>query len=189
MKKNTKKISYIKLFFEMLTISAFTFGGGFIIISMMKKRFCEELEWVEEGEVLDMVAIAQSTPGALAVNSAIIFGYRIAGLNGALISTIATIIPPIIIISIVSLIYDTFITNQFVRFALQAMRAGVAAVIIDVVFDLGKNVVYSNSYINIFLMVFAFISVFFFNISAITIIILFIILGTAKYFLTKEGIL
>ena len=71
-----KKISYGKLFIEMLKISTFTFGGGFVIIGMMQKKFCDELHWVSDEEVLDMTAIAQSAPGALAVNSAIIFGYR-----------------------------------------------------------------------------------------------------------------
>lgn len=71
-----KKFSYRKLFLEMIEISTFTFGGGFVIIGMMQKKFCDELHWGSEEEVLDKTAIAQSSPGALAVNSAIIFGYR-----------------------------------------------------------------------------------------------------------------
>lgn len=67
----------------MLQISTFTFGGGFVIIGMMRKKFCDELHYVTDDEVLDMTAIAQSSPGALAINSAIIFGYRIKGIKGA----------------------------------------------------------------------------------------------------------
>ena len=78
----------------MLQISTFTFGGGFVIIVMMRKKFCDELHYVTE--VLDMTAIAQSSPGALAVNSAIIFGYCIKGIKGACISALATVIPPIL---------------------------------------------------------------------------------------------
>ena len=78
----------------MLQISTFTFGGGFVIIVMMRKKFCDELHYVTE--VLDMTAIAQSSPGALAVNSAIIFCYRIKGIKGACISALATVIPPIL---------------------------------------------------------------------------------------------
>ena len=116
-------------------ISAFTFGGGFVIIGMMKKKFCEQLHWVSEEEVLDMTAIAQSAPGALAVNSAVIFGYRIKGLRGALISVLATILPPLVIISVIAMVYDAFASNVVVQTALQVMRAGVAAVITDVVID------------------------------------------------------
>ena len=74
---NKEKNIYWTLFWSMLQISAFTFGGGFVIIGMMRKKFCDELHYVTDDEVLDMTAIAQSSPGALAVNSAIIFGYRI----------------------------------------------------------------------------------------------------------------
>lgn len=79
----------------MLQISTFTFGGGFVIIVMMRKKFCDELHYVTE--VLDMTAIAQSSPGALAVNSAIIFCYRIKGIKGACISALATVIPPLLL--------------------------------------------------------------------------------------------
>ena len=99
--ESKQKISLVRLFFEMMKISAFTFGGGFVIIGMMRKKFCDELHWVTDEEVLDMTTIAQSAPGALAVNSAVIFGYRMAGVPGALISTLGTVIPPITIISIV----------------------------------------------------------------------------------------
>lgn len=183
-----KKFSYFSLFTSMMAISAFTFGGGFVIIGMMQKKFCEELHWVSEEEVLDMTAIAQSAPGALAVNSAIIFGYRIAGIRGAFISTLATIIPPIIIISVVTMIYDTFRTNQIVQIALQVMRAGVAAIITDVVIDLSKKIIDTKDMINIILMIVAFIASWFFKVSSIMIILIFIALGIAMNFLHKEEV-
>ena len=133
---NKEKNIYWTLFLSMLQISVFTFGGGFVIIGMMRKTFCDELHYVTDDEVLDMTAIAQSSPGALAVNSAIIFGYRIKGLKGACISALATVIPPIVIISVISLCYEAFSTNYYIQIALQVMRAGVDAVILDVVVDL-----------------------------------------------------
>lgn len=172
-----KKVSLFRLFISMMTISAFTFGGGFVIIGMMRKKFCDELHWVSEDEVLDMTAIAQSAPGALAVNSAIIFGYRMAGIAGALISVLGTIIPPIIIISVVCMIYDAFASNRIVQIALQVMRAGVAAIIVDTVIDLAGNVISSKDIFNILLMVTAFIASWFFKVSAITIILICIALG------------
>lgn len=188
MSETRKNISLVKLFFTMMTISAFTFGGGFVIIGMMRKKFCEELHWVTDDEVLDMTAIAQSAPGALAVNSAIIFGYRMAGLKGALISVLGTVIPPIVIISIICMIYDEFASNVIVQTALQVMRAGVAAIICDVVIDLAKNVIDSKNTLNIILMVAAFIASWFFKVSAITIILIFIAFGLAMSFMnrTKE---
>lgn len=188
MSETRKNISLVKLFFTMMTISAFTFGGGFVIIGMMRRKFCEELHWVTDDEVLDMTAIAQSAPGALAVNSAIIFGYRMAGLKGALISVLGTVIPPIVIISIICMIYEAFASNVIVQTALQVMRAGVAAIICDVVIDLAKNVIDSKNTLNIILMVAAFIASWFFKVSAITIILIFIALGLAMSLVnrTKE---
>lgn len=176
----------VKMFFSMMMISAFTFGGGFVIIGMMRKKFCDELHWVSDEEVLDMTAIAQSAPGALAVNSAVIFGYRIAGVMGALLSVLATVIPPIVIISIVCMIYDAFSTNAIVQTALQVMRAGVAAIIVDVVIDLASNVVKTKNILNILLMIGAFIAAWFFKVSSIVIILLFIALGLGMSMLDRK---
>lgn len=185
--ESKQKISLVRLFFEMMKISAFTFGGGFVIIGMMRKKFCDELHWVTDEEVLDMTAIAQSAPGALAVNSAVIFGYRMAGVPGALISTLGTVIPPITIISIVCLIYDAFSTNVIVQTALRVMRAGVGAIIADVTIDLGMNVFKSGNALNIVLMFAAFVASWFFKVSAIKIILIFIALGLAMNFLRKKN--
>lgn len=183
--ENKNKI-YWTLFIRMLTISAFTFGGGFVIISMMRKIFCDKLHWVSDEEVLDMTAIAQSAPGPLAVNSAVIFGYRIKGIKGALVSVLGTIIPPIVIISCIALIYNAFSTNPIVKMALQVMRAGVAAVIVDVVIDLAKGVVEKKDIFNIILMLSAFIASWHYKVSAITMILLCIVLGLARTFAGKE---
>lgn len=184
---NKTEIKLSTLFFDMLMISTFTFGGGFVIIGMMKKKFCEERHWVTEDEVLDMTAIAQSAPGALAVNSAIIFGYRIAGIKGALISVLATIIPPLVIISIITMIYDAFSTNVIVQTALRVMRAGVAAIIADVTIGLAGKVIKTGNILNIILMAAAFIASWYFSVSSITIILLFIALGIAMNFFRTKG--
>ncbi len=181
-----KKISLVKLFFSMMAISAFTFGGGFVIIGMMRKKFCDELHWVTDDEVLDMTAIAQSAPGALAVNSAVIFGYRMAGIPGALLSVLATVIPPIVIISVVCMIYDAFSTNVIIQTALRVMRAGVAAIILDAVIDLAGGVIKTKNVLNIVLMIAAFIASWYFKVSSIVIILLFIALGIAMALLNKK---
>lgn len=81
-KTNSEKKPLLKLFFTMLYISTFTFGGGFVIVTLMKKKFVDEYKWIDDDEMLDLTAIAQSSPGAIAVNAAILVGYKIGGLLG-----------------------------------------------------------------------------------------------------------
>ena len=132
------------LFKSMFVLSSCTFGGGFVIVSLMKKKFVEELQWLDEDEMLDVTAITQSAPGPLPVNASVIIGYRMAGILGSLSAVFGTILPPMIILSIISLFYNQFRTNKYIAVALQVMRAGVAAVIFDVVINLAKNFIYRN---------------------------------------------
>src|SRR5574344_2681098 len=106
----------------------------------MRKRFVEELHWIEEEEMVDLTVIAQSSPGAIAVNAAILVGYRAGGLLGALVSVVGTVLPPLIIISIISMFYQAFRDNAFVNMAMAGMLCGVAAVIFDVVINMAKNI-------------------------------------------------
>ncbi|MBR3150927.1 MAG: chromate transporter [Erysipelotrichaceae bacterium] len=168
---------YISLFIKMLTISAFTFGGGFVIISMMRRTFAQKLKWLDDQEVLDMTAIAQSAPGALGVNSAIIFGYRIAGIPGVAISLTATVIPPLVILSVLAFFYKQFIGNPVAQTVMQVLRAGVAAVIVDVVIDLASNVIKSKDVLNLVLMIAAFLALAVFKISSLAIILIALLIG------------
>ena len=138
--KETKGTVLKKLFFSTLYISAFTFGGGFVIITFMKRKFVDELHWIDMTEMLDLTALAQSSPGAIAVNAAILVGWRVAGLMGMLIAVLGTILPPMLILSVISLCYQAFASNLYVALILKGMQAGVAAVILDVVCGLGSNV-------------------------------------------------
>lgn len=185
MKKSNLKI-YWKLFISNLMLSAFTFGGGFVIISLMKKKFVEQFRWVEEEEMLDLAAIAQSAPGALAVNASIIIGYRIKKFWGAIVSVIGTSIPPLIIISLISIFYNQFRYNEIVSIALLVMRAGVAAVLFDVIISLAQNIIKTRSIFYITLMIVTFIAAVFFGVSSINIIISCIIIGVIAVFLTEK---
>lgn len=129
---------YRKLFFSTFKLSACTFGGGFVIIPLMRKKFVEELGWIEEDEMLDLTAIAQSSPGAIAVNASILVGYHVAGLPGAMLTVLGTILPPLITISIISMFYQAFRDNAIVNMAMAGMLCGVAAVICDVVINMAK---------------------------------------------------
>lgn len=169
MKKDYSKLWI--LFKSMFMLSACTFGGGFVIVSLMKKKYVEELQWLEEDEMLDVTAITQSAPGPLPVNASVIIGYRLAGVVGSLVAILGTILPPMLIISIISLFYEQFRTNPYISTALQVMRAGVAAVIFDVVFNLAKNVVNTKRALYIGMMVVAFIATYLLDISAMFVIL------------------
>lgn len=160
-----------QLFLSCFYISAFTFGGGFVIITFMKRKFVDEKGWINEQEMLDLTALAQSAPGAIAVNAAVLVGWRIGGFLGMLTAVVGTILPPLLIISVVSLFYTAFAANRYVALVLDGMQAGVAAVILDVVCNLGKNVVKSRSVVKIGLMAAAFTATFFFKINVIYIIL------------------
>ena len=95
---NTSEIRFTLTFY----LSAVTFGGGFVIIPLMKKKFSDDLKWIEKDELLNLVAIAQSAPGSVAVNSSILIGYRVCGVLGALITILGTVLPPLIILSTIS---------------------------------------------------------------------------------------
>lgn len=159
------------LFKSMFVLSACTFGGGFVIVSLMKKKFVEELGWLEEDEMLDITAITQSSPGPLPVNASVIIGYRMAGIVGSLTAILGTIIPPMLIISLISLFYTQFRTNPYIAIALQVMRAGVAAVILDVVWNLTANVCKTRRVLYIGMMITSFIAVCLFKVNAMMIIL------------------
>ena len=100
------------LFFQVLRIGAFTFGGGYVIVTLMKTKFVDQYHWIDEEEMLDMVAVAQSGPGAMAINTSILVGYQVGGIPGAAVSLLGTILPPLLIIMVISFFYTAFKTNQ-----------------------------------------------------------------------------
>ena len=161
-----------QLFITMFSLSSCTFGGGFVIVSLMKKKVVEERGWLDEDEMLDITAIAQSSPGPIPVNASVILGYRLQGIIGSLVAVGGTILPPMILLSLIAVFYDWFRQNAVINTALTVMRAGVAAVICDVVINLAKNVLGTKKPLYIALMVITFILGYFLNISA-----MFIILG------------
>ena len=175
-----KKKVLKKLFFSTLYLSAFTFGGGYVIVTLMKEKFVDQLHWIEEDEMLDLIAIAQSAPGAIAVNGAIVVGYKLAGLLGALTAILATIIPPFVIISVISYFYELFRDNFVVSTLLSGMQAGVAAVIGSVVWDRGGGVLKQKSALSVDIMLLAFIAVCIYRVNVIIVILVCIALGILR---------
>ena len=162
---------YKKLFTSTFYLSAFTFGGGYVIVPLMRKQFVEKLQWIEEAEMMDMIAIAQSSPGALAVNASVIIGYRCGGILGAMITVLGTILPPLCILSLISFAYDYFISVKWIQVLLFGMQAGVAAVICDVVLKMSKEIYQQHQRLYLVLMVYAFIANVVFDIHLLIIII------------------
>ena len=153
------KIDYkvlFQLFRSTFSLSAFTFGGGYVIVPLMQKKF---------------VAIAQSSPGAIAINASIIIGYRIQGVVGAIVSVFGTVLPPFLVISIITLCYDWFIQVEAIQTILFGMQAGVCAVICDVVYKMAKDIVSQGEAIYIVLMLVAFLLSVVFNVHLLLIIL------------------
>ena len=177
---SNKKQVYLKLFTSTFYLSTFTFGGGFVIIPLMKKKFVDDLHWIEEEEMLNLTAIAQSSPGAVAVNASILLGYQVAGILGALVSILGTVLPPLIILSIISLFYTAFRNNIVVNSVLKGMQSGVAAVICDVVINMGGSISKSKDFISILVMILAFIATYIFKINVMYIILICGTIGALK---------
>jgi chromate transporter len=184
LKKNSKL--YLKLFMSTFYLSAFTFGGGYVIVPLMKKKFVDHYHWIDEKEMLDLIAISQSSPGAIAVNASILIGYRLAGVLGSLVTILGTVLPPLIILSVISLFYAAFRDNVIVNALLKGMQAGVAAVIIDVVITMGNGIVKEKNTLSIIVMITAFIAAFIFKVNVIFIILACGLLGfSLTYFKGK----
>ena len=167
-KVNCKKL--LTLFLSVLQLSACTFGGGFVIVPLMRKRFVQELGWIEEQEMLDLTAIAQSSPGAIAVNASIVVGYRVAGFLGAAVAVLGTVLPPLVIISVISVFYKAFRDNAVVDLVMSGMLCGVAAVIFDVVIDMAKTIFRQKRILPVLVLAGAFVAGWFFSVNILLII-------------------
>ncbi|MGI5856003.1 MAG: chromate transporter [Candidatus Merdivicinus sp.] len=184
MKRDAK--FYWTLFRSTFSLSAFTVGGGFVIVPLMKKRFVDDLGWIDENEMLDIAAIAQSTPGAIAVNASILVGYRLAGLIGAMVTILGTILPPLILLSVISVFYQVFRDNIFFTGLMTGMRAGVAAVIVDVVMKMSLDVVRGRDPVAIVTMAAAFAAACLFDVNVIWIILTSGVIGFVNYLWKKR---
>ena len=185
-KMKEKRRLLLELFTSTLYLSAFTFGGGYVIVSLLKERFVDQLHYIDEKEMLDLVAIAQSAPGAIAVNGAIVLGYKMAGILGIIVCVIGTIIPPIIIISVVAYFYKIFITNKIISAMLLGMRSGIGAIIVSVVYDMALSVMDEHKERNIVIMLSAFILNYFLNVNIMCLVLGCILLALVELFIRRE---
>lgn len=127
---NKEKCSLAELFFTFMKIGAFTFGGGYAMIPLIQRETSEKRGWIEKDEILEMVAVSESTPGPIAVNMATFVGYRLRGVAGALAATLGEVIPSFAIIAALSLVMQRFGELKAVKYAFMGIRAGVLALIV-----------------------------------------------------------
>lgn len=182
----TKRARLKTLFFSTLYLSTFTFGGGYVIISLLKKKFVDELKWINNEEMLDYVAIAQSAPGPIAVNGAIVIGYKVCGLWGIFFAVLGAVIPPFVILTVISAFYSIFKSNQYIQAVLFGMKSGVSAVIVSVVWDMAAGVVRSKDALLIAIMVISFILNYYFNVNVVLIILGTLAIGIARSLITRR---
>ncbi len=124
---------YLKLFFSTFTLSALTVGGGYVIVPLMRQRFVEEYRWIDEEEMIDITAVAQSAPGPIAVNTSLLVGYRMAGLRGAAVTILGTVLPPLLLLTAIAFFYTQFRESRWIDAILRGIRSAVAAVMVDAV--------------------------------------------------------
>ena len=138
-KKNKKKMLW-KIFISTLYLSAFTFGGGYAMIPLIQRETVVKRKWVDDDDILDIVAIAESTPGPIAINASTFVGYRVGGFFGAVVGTVGMVLPSFIIILAISFVLNSFQDVQAVKYAFSGIRAGVLALIIRALWLMYKNV-------------------------------------------------
>lgn len=166
-----ERVSLREIFLLSFRLSMFTFGGGFVMISMMQKEFSEKRGWIDPEEMQDISVIAQSAPGAVAVNAIIMLGRKLRGTAGIAAAVSGTLIPPLIILSLISIFYTEFKESLLIAAALRGMRAAVAAIVLEMAIDLCISVIKIKNKWNTALMIISFICVFAADISAVTVVL------------------
>ena len=183
-----KSKSLFTLFWGIFTVSAFTFGGGFVIVTFLKRKFVDELHWIDEREMLDFIALAQSTPGSIVVNASILLGWSVRGFPGMAVAVAGAVLPPMLVLTLISFCYAAFAENRVVSLMLRGMQAGVAAVILDAAVNMGKGVLKEKNLLHMLMMGIAFILSLFLGVNVIWLILGALILGAAETLaLRKKG--
>ena len=136
MQNESKSKRLLSLFLTFFKIGAFTFGGGYAMVPLIQQEAVEGKHWISDEDVLDIIAIAESTPGPIAINSATFVGYKVAGFWGSVCATFGTVLPSFVIIACISLVLRQFESLVVVQYAFQGIRAGVLALIIKALYSM-----------------------------------------------------
>ncbi|WP_036730432.1 chromate transporter [Peptoniphilus mikwangii] len=177
-----KKISLIKLFLTFFKINAVTFGGGYTIVPVIKDVFVNDYKLLSEDEMLDILALAQGGPGAMAISTSILTGYKLRGVAGALTTLSASVLPCLIILSTVSIFYSKFRTNFFVNAILDGISGVICAVLLLTVYNMGSIAYKKYPGFSSIVMILIFILGFFLKVKTSHLILLCAVLGISIFF-------
>jgi chromate transporter len=183
-----KTITLTELFWTFFKINMVTFGGGFVIMPIIKKDFVDKKNLLEEHDMLDLIALAQSIPGAMAINTSMLVGHRLRGLKGAIISMIGASLPPLLVISVISFFYTAFQTNPIILALLRGMRGAVTAVMVLSAYSMMKGVLKHDVGFSILMMISSFLAAYLTNISVGYLMLCAALIGYLYFtFLRKEA--
>ena len=174
-----------ELFGVFFKIGAFTFGGGYAMIPLIQREVVENKKYIKENEMLDMVAVSESTPGPVAINMATFVGYRIAGISGAAASTLGIVLPSFVIILIISFFLRQFESIKAVSYAFSGIRVGVLALMLHALTSLWKQS--PKGAVPYIIMLLAFVSVAFFKFSVILVMVACALIGLGTFLLSGRA--
>ncbi|MEG0249752.1 MAG: chromate transporter [Peptostreptococcus sp.] len=178
--------SYKSLFLTFFKINMVTFGGGYTIVPVIRDEFVNKRGLIDDDDMLDIVAIAQSGPGPMAINTSILTGYSIKGWKGALVCLLASVLPCLIVISLLFYAYDSVSKNSIVKSALGCMSGAISAVLFITVFQMAQKALSKHKIFGSILMISAFAAGYFTNINTIYIIIISGLVGLIIFSLVEE---
>ena len=141
-----KEISLSEIFFTFLKINTVTFGGGYTIVPVIRDEFMNRKKLIDEEEMLNIVTIAQSGPGAMAISTSLLTGYRLRGIQGALTALVASVLPCLVIITVLFYVYDAFSSNLWVKAALEGMAGVISAALIITVYSMAKQALKNHTF-------------------------------------------
>ncbi len=167
-----------------LKIGAFTFGGGYAMIPLIQKEVVERRHWVSDQDILDIIAIAESTPGPIAINAATFIGHKVAGFWGALLATLGVVLPSFAVIAVISLVLHQFEQLKLVRYAFEGIRAGVLALIIRALISMYRQC--PKHVISAVVIPFAFLAVALFQWNVLLVIVACAAFGLATTMLSRR---
>lgn len=187
---NTMKpsISYTDLFWSFFKINLVTFGGGFVIMPIIKKTFVERKGLLEEAEMIDLIALAQSIPGAMAINTSMLVGHRVRGVRGAIVAMIGGFLPPLLVLSVISFFYVAFQTNPIILALLRGMRGAVTAVLLVSSYSMFRSVLKTDVPFALTMMIGAFLVSYFTNLSVAYLMLGAGLIGYLYYTHLRKGV-
>lgn len=181
-------INILKVFLEFFKLGLISFGGGMAMVSMLEEELVEKKKWVKKDELVDMIAISESTPGPVAINMATYVGFNMAGVFGSIFATLGVVLPSFIIIFVISLFFEQFLSLKFVQYAFEGIQVAIVFIIFKAGINLLKNINKDPVAITTFILTMLIeivITVFAFEFSSIYLILAGGIIGIIYYGLIK----